>query len=94
MKQQIKEKKDRRRAKKILLIVAGGIGGYFPGAESSSSIILNGRIGLQGEIRLSAHSGLWLEPRINIFKDRSYRADLQEPIRGTVGLMVGTTYKF
>lgn len=76
------------------LIVAGGIGSYFPGAESSSSIILNGRIGLQGEIRLSAHSGLWLEPRINIFKDRSYRADLQEPIRGTVGLMVGTTYKF
>lgn len=76
------------------LTVAGGIGSYFPGTESSSSIILNGRIGLQGEIRLSAHTGLWLEPRINIFKDRSYRADLQEPIRGTVGLMVGTTYKF
>ena len=38
--------------------------------------------------------GVWIEPRINIFKDKSYRADLQEPIRGTVGVMIGTSYKF
>ena len=37
---------------------------------------------------------VWLEPRINIFKDRSYRADLQEPIRGTVGLMVEVSAVF
>lgn len=76
------------------LLFVGGIGSYFPGAEASSPIVLNGRFGFQGQIRLSGHMGLWVEPRLNIFKDKSYRADLQEPIRGTVGLMIGTSYKF
>ena len=76
------------------LIFVGGIGSYFPGAASGSPIVINGRFGVQGLIRLSEHSGLWIEPRINIFKDKTYRADLQEPIRGTVGLMIGTSYKF
>lgn len=76
------------------LIFVGGIGSYFPGAEASSPIVLNGRFGVQGLIRLSEYAGLWIEPRINIFKDRTYRPDLQEPIRGTVGLMIGTSYKF
>lgn len=76
------------------LLFIGGVGSYFPGAEASSSIVLNGRFGLQGQIRLSEHMGAWVEPRINIFKDKSYRADLQEPFRGTVGVMIGTSYKF
>lgn len=75
-------------------IVAGGIGSYFPEAESSAAVILNGRLGFQGQVAVSEHVGVWLEPRINIFKDRSYRADLQQPIRGTVGIMFGTSYKF
>lgn len=76
------------------LIFVGGIGSYFPGEEASSKIVLNGRFGFQGQIRLSRHMGMWLEPRINLFKDKSYRSDLQEPIRGTAGVMIGTTYKF
>lgn len=76
------------------LIFVGGVGSYFPGSESSSAIVLNGRFGFQGQIRLSEHTGVWVEPRINIFKDKSYRIDLQEPIRGTAGLMIGMNYKF
>lgn len=83
-----------RKSRVFDLIFAGGIGSYFPGAELSAPVILNGRIGLQGQIRLSEHMGLWLEPRISIYKDTRYRADLQEPIRGSVGIMVGTSYKF
>ena len=83
-----------RKSRVFDLIFAGGIGSYFPGAESSAPIVLNGRIGLQGQIRLSEYMGVWIEPRINIFKDKSYRTDLQEPIRGTVGVMIGTSYKF
>lgn len=76
------------------LLFIGGIGSYFPGAEASAPIVLNGRFGFQGQIRLSQHMGLWVEPRVNIFKDKSYRADLQEPVRGTVGVMIGTSFKF
>lgn len=83
-----------RKSRVFDLIFVGGIGSYFPGAVSDSPIVINGRFGVQGLIRLSEHSGLWIEPRINIFKDKAYRADLQEPIRGTVGLMIGTSYKF
>ncbi len=83
-----------RKSRVFDLIFAGGIGSYFPGAESSVPIVVNGRIGLQGQMRLSEFMGVWIEPRINIFKDKSYRADLQEPIRGTVGVMIGTSYKF
>ncbi|GCB34784.1 hypothetical protein KGMB02408_17290 [Bacteroides faecalis] len=83
-----------RKSRIFDLLFIGGAGSYFPGGEASEPIVLNGRIGFQGQIRLSEHVGLWLEPRINIFKDKSYRADLQEPVRGTVGVMVGTSYKF
>lgn len=31
---------------------------------------------------------------MNIFKDKSYREDLQEPVRGELGLMIGMSYKF
>ena len=83
-----------RKSRIFDLIFMGGIGSYFPGAESSTPVVLNGRIGLQGQMRLSEYMGVWVEPRINIFKDKSYRADLQEPIRGTIGVMIGTSYKF
>ena len=76
------------------LLFIGGVGSYFPGAEASAPIILNGRFGFQGQIRLSEHVGLWVEPRLNLFKDKSYRSDLQEPVRGTAGVMIGTSYKF
>lgn len=76
------------------LIFLGGMGCYFPASESSSTVILNGRLGFQGQIRLSRHLGAWLEPRINLFKDKGYREDMQEPIRGEVGLMIGMSYKF
>ena len=76
------------------LLFIGGIGSYFPGTDVSEPIVLNGRFGFQGQIRLSRHMGMWVEPRLNLFKDKSYRADLQEPIRGTIGVMIGTSYKF
>lgn len=76
------------------LLFVGGIGSYFPGTEASTPIVLNGRFGFQGQIRLSQHMGLWVEPRINLFKDKTYRADLQKPVRGTLGVMIGTSYKF
>lgn len=76
------------------LSFVGGIGTYFPGAKSSAPVIINGRVGLQGQIRLTDNLGLWAEPRLNIFKDKSYRSDLQQPIRGNVGVMVGTSLKF
>ena len=76
------------------LIFVSGIGSYFPGGNSGSPVVINGRFGFQGQARLSRHMGLWMEPRINIFKDKSYRSDLQEPIRGTIGIMIGTCYKF
>ncbi|WP_417190473.1 hypothetical protein [Bacteroides sp.] len=72
----------------------GGIGSYFPGAEANTPIVLNRRFGFQGQMRLSEHMGIWVEPRFNLFKDKSYRADLQEPVRGTIGVMIGTSYKF
>lgn len=84
---------DRKKRIFDLLFIAG-IGSYFPGAEASSPIILNGRFGFQGQIRLSEHMGIWVEPRINLFKDKSYRADLQRPARGTFGIMIGTSYRF
>lgn len=83
-----------RKSRIFDLIFIGGVGSYFPGSEALSSIIFNGRFGFQGQIRLSEHTGLWVEPRVNLFKDKSYRADLQEPIRGTIGLMIGMNYKF
>lgn len=76
------------------LLFIAGVGSYFPGTEASSPVILNGRFGFQGQIQLSDHMGAWVEPRINLFKDKSYRADLQEPLRGTFGIMIGTSYKF
>ena len=76
------------------LLFVGGVGSYFPGAESAQTVVLNGRFGVQAHIRLSEHIGVWLEPRVNVFKDKSYRADLQEPIRGTAGVMAGTSYTF
>lgn len=83
-----------RKSRVFDLLFIGGVGSYFPGAEANTPIVVNGRFGFQGQIRLSEHIGLWVEPRVNIFKDKSYRSDLQEPIRGTIGLMVGTSYKF
>lgn len=76
------------------VLFIGGVGSYFPGSEAHSSIVLNGRLGFQGQIRLSEHMDIWVEPRINLFKDKSYRSDLQEPIRGTLGAMIGTSYRF
>ena len=83
-----------RKSRIFDLLFIGGIGSFFPGEDASTPIVLNGRLGIQGQIRLSEHMGAWVEPRINIFKDKSYRADLQEPIRGTIGVMIGTSYKF
>lgn len=83
-----------RKERVFNLLFIGGVGSFFPGAESSASIVLNGRFGFQGQIRLSEHMGIWVEPRVNLFKDKSYRADLQEPIKGTLGVMVGTSYNF
>lgn len=76
------------------LIFAGGVGSYFPGDHVSAAVVFNGRLGFQAQAALSQHMGIWLEPRINIFKDRSYRADLLKPIRGTFGIMIGTSYRF
>lgn len=83
-----------RKSRIFDLLFVGGIGSFFPGEDASTPIVVNGRVGFQGQMRLSEHVGVWLEPRINIFKDKSYRADLQEPIRGTIGVMIGTSYKF
>lgn len=88
----LSEKKTKEQVFDLLLI--GGIGSYFPGSDSSAPVIMNGRIGLQGQIRLSAHCGLWIEPRLNIFQDKTFRADMQKAIRGTTGLMIGTSYRF
>lgn len=76
------------------LLFAGGIGSYFPGAESSAAVIVNGRFGFQGLIWVSEHAGVWIEPRVTVYKDREYRPDLQHPIRGSVGIMIGTSYRF
>ncbi|WP_417190424.1 hypothetical protein [Bacteroides sp.] len=83
-----------RKSRVFDLLFVAGLGSYFPGARADTPIVLNGRLGFQGQIRLSQHIGVWVEPRINLFKDKSYRADLQEPIRGTLGVMIGTSYKF
>ena len=83
-----------RKSRVFDLLFIGGVGSYFPGAEANTPIVLIGRFGFQGQIRLSEHMGVWVEPRVNLFKDKSYRADLQEPIRGTIGVMIGTSYKF
>lgn len=83
-----------RKSRVFDLLFIGGVGSFFPGTEASAPIVLNGRFGFQGQIRLSEHMGLWIEPRVNLFKDKNYRADLQEPIKGTIGVMVGTSYKF
>lgn len=83
-----------RKSRIFDLLFVAGAGSYFPGAESSSKMIVNGRFGFQGQMRLTEHLGLWVEPRVNLFKDKSYRADLQEPIRGTIGVMIGTSVKF
>lgn len=85
---------EKKEEKAFNLILVGGVGSYFPGGETAAPIVLNGRLGLQGQIRLSKHAGVWMEPRLNIFKDKTYRADLDEPIRATVGLMTGVSYKF
>lgn len=76
------------------LIFIGGIGSYFPGGDAEASAVFNGRLGFQAQAALSEYMGIWIEPRINIFKDRSYRPDLLKPIRGTMGIMIGTSYKF
>lgn len=76
------------------LIFAGGVGSYFPGSDVSASVVFNGRLGFQAQAALSQHMGIWIEPRINIFKDKGYRPDLLEPIRGTFGIMIGTSCKF
>lgn len=76
------------------LIFIGGIGSYFPGGDASASVVFNGRLGFQAQAALSQHMGIWVEPRVNIFEDRSYRPDLLRPIRGTMGVMIGTSYKF
>ena len=76
------------------VLFVGGIGSYFPGSEAHSSIVLNGRLGFQGQIRLSEHMDIWVEPRVNLFKDKSYRSDMQKPIRGALGTMIGTSYRF
>lgn len=83
-----------RKSRIFDLLFIAGAGSYFPGAESSSKMIVNGRFGFQGQMRLTEHLGLWLEPRVNLFKDKSYRADLQEPIRGTIGVMIGASCMF
>lgn len=83
-----------RKSRIFDLLFVGGIGSFFPGEDASTPIVVNGRIGLQGQMRLSEHMGVWAEPRINIFKDKSYRTDLQQPVRGTIGVMIGTSYKF
>lgn len=83
-----------RKSRVFDLLFIGGVGSYFPGAEANTPIVLNGRFGFQGQIRLSEHAGIWVEPRVNLYKDKSYRSDLQQPIRGTVGVMVGMSYRF
>lgn len=83
-----------RKSRVFDLLFVAGLGSYFSGARADTPVVLNGRLGFQGQIRLSQHIGAWMEPRINLFKDKSYRSDLQEPIRGTVGVMIGTSYKF
>lgn len=75
------------------LIFVGGVGSYFPGGDASASAVFNGRLGFQAQAALSQHMGLWIEPRVNIFKDKSYRPDLLKPVRGTFGIMIGTSYK-
>lgn len=83
-----------RKSRIFDLLFVAGIGSFFPGEDASTPIVVNGRFGFQGQMRLSEHMGVWVEPRVNIFKDKSYRTDLQEPIRGTIGVMIGTSYKF
>lgn len=76
------------------VLFVAGVGSYFPGSDSGEKIVVNGRFGFQGNIRVTKHCGVWLEPRINLYKDNSERIDGQKPLRGSAGLMIGTTYNF
>lgn len=76
------------------MLFVAGIGSYFPGADASEKIVINGRFGFQGNVRLSRHYNAWLEPRVNLYRDNTERKDRQYPIRASVGLMLGVSYGF
>ena len=76
------------------LLFVAGIGSYFPGSDAAEKMIINGRFGFQGNIRLSRHCNAWLEPRVNLYRDNTERKDMQHPTRASVGLMMGMSYGF
>lgn len=83
-----------RKERVFQLVFVAGVGSYFPGGTSDKAVVIDGRFGLQGGIRLSGHSSIYLEPRLNVCKDKTYRHDLQEPLKASPGLMIGTVYRF
>ena len=83
-----------RRDKRFSVLFIAGIGSYFPGADASRDIVINGRFGFQGNIRLSKHYEVWLEPRVNMYKENIKRVDEQYPLRASMGLMAGMNYTF
>lgn len=76
------------------MLFVAGIGSYFPGSDATEKVIINGRFGFQGNVRLSRHYSAWLEPRVNLYKDNTERKDMKEPVRASVGLMLGISYGF
>ena len=76
------------------LLFVAGVGSYFPGSDANAKIVINGRFGFQGNVRLSKHYSAWVEPRVDLYKDNTERKDMQYPIRASVGLMLGTSYTF
>lgn len=83
-----------RRDRLFSILFVAGIGSYFPGSDATEKIVINGRFGFQGNIRLSRHYSAWIEPRVDLYKDNTERKDMQEPVRASVGLMLGVSYRF
>lgn len=76
------------------VLFTAGVGSYFPGSDARAKIVINGRFGFQGNIRLSKHYSAWIEPRVDLYKDNTERKDMQYPVRASIGLMLGTSYTF
>lgn len=85
---------DQKRKDRVFnLLFVAGVGSYFP-ESTETAIEINGRFGVQGEINLTPHTALWLEPRVNLYQDKTFRVDLNKSLKASVGLMVGATCKF
>lgn len=83
-----------RRDRMFSVLFVAGIGSYFPGSDATEKIVINGRFGFQGNLKLSRHYSAWLEPRMDLYRDNTERKDMQKPLRGAIGLMAGISYQF